>query len=87
MRYIDFQDNLISVHLVFTRRKSNLNPIFVVGECSVWQANLHRGDDESFQWTMFDPEKKKMRREEVFPKHKQAAYEMGRKMTAKSEKQ
>jgi hypothetical protein len=34
---------------------------------------------------MFDPEQKKARREEVFPKHKYAAYEMGARIAAEQE--
>ncbi len=31
-----------------------------------------------WEWTMFDPERKKMRHETVFPQERQKAYEMGR---------
>jgi multimeric flavodoxin WrbA len=55
------------------------------GSCELLVSDdtLQVNDYEPFQWTMFDTEKKKVRREEVFPKHKQSAYEMGKKMTYK----
>ncbi len=35
---------------------------------------------EKYDWTMFNPEAKKARRETVFPKEKQAAYKLGEEM-------
>jgi multimeric flavodoxin WrbA len=41
-----------------------------------WQVN----DYEKYDWTVFDPEKKKQRRETVFPKQKETAFALGVQM-------
>lgn len=44
---------------------------------------LHVDDYGKYDWTMFDPEKKKERRETVFPTEKQKAFDFGAAMAAK----
>jgi len=39
---------------------------------------------DKYNWTMFNPEEKKERRETVFPQERQAAFALGAKMTAES---
>lgn len=41
---------------------------------------LQVNDYEKYNWTMYDPEAKKARRETVFPKEKQAAFDLGAEM-------
>ena len=43
---------------------------------------LQVNDYERYNWTMFDPEAKKARRESVFPTELQKAYALGRQMAA-----
>jgi multimeric flavodoxin WrbA len=65
------------------RYRGQMEAMYGSCELLISDDTLQVNNYEPFQWTMFDPEKKKMRREEVFPKHTQAAYEMGKKMTYK----
>lgn len=41
---------------------------------------LQVNDYEKYNWTMFDPEEKRERREKVFPKERQTAFSLGAKM-------
>lgn len=41
---------------------------------------LQVNDYEKYNWTMFDPEEKRERREKVFPKERQAAFSLGARM-------
>ena len=43
---------------------------------------LHVEDYGKYEWTMFDPEAKKARREDVFPKEKQQAFDFGAAMVS-----
>jgi len=41
---------------------------------------LQVNDYERYDWTLFDPEEKKRRREEVFPQEEKAVYDLGSRM-------
>ena len=41
---------------------------------------LQVNDYDKYNWTMFDPEAKKARREEVFPKELEKAFSLGAEM-------
>ena len=58
-----------------------------VGPCDVLvSGETLQVDDYSkldWEWSMFDPEQKKERREIVFPQERKKAFEMGRKLAEK----
>ena len=60
--------------------KKMLSAIIGPTETMVCGDTLQVDDYSKYDWTMFDPEAKKLRRESVFPLEKQKAFELGAKL-------
>jgi multimeric flavodoxin WrbA len=57
--------------------KSTTDRILGPVQCLISSDTLQVSDYRKYDWTMFDPEKKKARRENVFPTEKKTAFNLG----------
>ena len=65
---------------LLNRYKNSLENFIGPTQTLVSGNTLQINDYEKYNWTMFDPEEKRERREKVFPKERQAAFSLGASM-------
>jgi len=65
---------------VLERYRSNFERFIGKTDILVCGDTLQVSDYSKYNWSIFDPQHKMQRREEVFPLEKQKAYELGREM-------
>jgi len=67
----------IGYDAMLKRYEKNFNTFVGPAKTMICGNTLQVHDYERYNWTMFDPENKKARREEVFPQEMQKAYHLG----------
>jgi multimeric flavodoxin WrbA len=70
----------IAYDTMIERYRSQLANMFGSCELLISSDTLQVDDYDKYNWTMFDPEAKKTRRENVFPKDLENAFEIGKEM-------
>jgi multimeric flavodoxin WrbA len=68
----------IAYDIMIEGYRSKFENMFGFCELLISSDTLQVDDYEKYDWTMFDPEAKKKRRENVFPKDLQKAFEIGK---------